>query len=226
MHRRHLRRRRRRRALRRARLTCQPPVQSGACTCEWQIYLQSARLGFEPCAAYAVLLGHREGVARNARAPAAADAAVLVDPYHRGRVAVGREPRWPEARLLIHLEQRRRANLSDQCRALIEISVLRRRCKELGHLGLAILSGNIGLAILIEEPGNLRRSLADFWHLVKTCGCGHQCVHLVGLEAHPRAQPGGSYPPRAQPGAREEARRGTYGGEHWWRNSTVGSAGA
>ena len=27
-------------------------VQSGACTCEWQIYLQSARLGFEPCAAY------------------------------------------------------------------------------------------------------------------------------------------------------------------------------
>ena len=28
------------------------PVQSGACTCEWQIYLQSARLGFEPCAAY------------------------------------------------------------------------------------------------------------------------------------------------------------------------------
>ena len=28
------------------------PVQSGACTCEWQIDLQSARLGFEPCAAY------------------------------------------------------------------------------------------------------------------------------------------------------------------------------
>ena len=29
-------------------------VQSGACTCEWQIYLQSARLGFEPCEAYHV----------------------------------------------------------------------------------------------------------------------------------------------------------------------------
>jgi hypothetical protein len=29
------------------------PVESGACTCEWQIYLQSARLGFEPCEAYA-----------------------------------------------------------------------------------------------------------------------------------------------------------------------------
>ena len=28
------------------------PVQSGACTCERQIDLQSARLGFEPCAAY------------------------------------------------------------------------------------------------------------------------------------------------------------------------------
>ena len=29
-----------------------PAVQSGACTCEWQIDLQSARLGFEPCEAY------------------------------------------------------------------------------------------------------------------------------------------------------------------------------
>ena len=31
---------------------CTLSVQSGACTCEWQIYLQSATLGFEACLAY------------------------------------------------------------------------------------------------------------------------------------------------------------------------------